>query len=132
MRRSPWSPTVARRILIADDDEAILEGLCLILEEEGYEVLASTTGPTVATVLDHRPALIFLDVWMSGLDGRDACRALKAEPRTRHVPVILASANADAHHFAAECGADDVLHKPFELDEVLRLADRYTSRATPT
>lgn len=113
------------RILVADDDDAILEGMRLILEDEGYEVITTRTGPTIESVIEERPALIFLDIWMSGLDGRNVCAAIKSDKRTHGVPVILSSANIDVGRFAKECGADDILTKPFELDEVLRLAERY-------
>ena len=87
-------------------------------------------GPTPAIVMDQRPTAIFLDVWMLGSDGREICLNLKADPLTRETPIVLTSANNDTLRFAASCGADDVLLKPFEMDEVLRIAGRYARRAT--
>lgn len=122
---------MADRVLVADDDDAILVGMRLILEDEGYEVIISPSGPTVEHVVQERPALIFLDVWMSGQDGRTICAAIKSDERTRGVPVVLSSANIEVGRFAEECGADDILMKPFELDEVLRLARRYVRSIEP-
>src|SRR5579884_3220359 len=62
--------------------------------------------------------LLLLDLWLSGWSGRDICISLKSQEATRHLPIILISANNETEKIAHEAGADDFLAKPFNLDEV--------------
>ena len=113
-----------KKILIADDDPAILDVLSLFLEDVGYEIETTDDG---ATIQDARssPDLMLLDIWMSGWNGRDICVHLKSQEPTRHIPIILVSANRDTEKIAKEAGADDFLLKPFDLDKVLEKIEQY-------
>lgn len=90
------SLTEKRRILVADDDPSILEVISLILEDAGYEVTTSVNGETVKKVHGILPDLILLDIWMSGMDGREICKYLRANKKLKHIPVVMISANKDA------------------------------------
>lgn len=114
-----------KKILIADDDPAILEALTLMLEDAGYETDTTVDGQTIQEATDQLPDLILLDIWMSGTDGRDICKHLKRRPQTKHIPIIMVSANKDAEHIAKESGADDFIAKPFEMDDLLALIEKY-------
>lgn len=114
-----------KKILIADDDPAILEALTLMLEDAGYETDTTVDGQTIKEATDQLPDLILLDIWMSGTDGRDICKHLKRRPQTKHIPIIMVSANKDAEHIAKESGADDFIAKPFEMDDLLALIEKY-------
>jgi DNA-binding response OmpR family regulator len=106
-------------ILVADDDPAIVDSIQYMLEDEGYAVETTVDGETVAVMFEHHPDLLLLDIWMSGQDGRDICKALKAQESTRHIPIIMISANKDTEKIAREAGADDFIGKPFDIDDLL-------------
>jgi CheY-like chemotaxis protein len=71
-------------------------------------------------MVERQPDLLLLDIWMSGLDGREICKALKLQDHTKHIPIILVSANRDTEQIAHDAGADDFLNKPFDMDDLLR------------
>jgi CheY-like chemotaxis protein len=114
-----------KKILIADDDPAILEVLTLFLEEVGYNVETRQDGHTLQAFEHGYPDLLLLDIWMSGWNGRDLCRYLKSQEETRHLPILLVSANRNMERIAREAGADDFLAKPFDLDELLEKIERW-------
>ena len=117
---------MSKKILIADDDPAILDSMQELLEDEGYIVETAADGRTVEEVEDELPDLILLDIWMSGIDGRDIARKLKSQEATRHIPIVMFSANKDTEKIARESGAEDFLAKPFEIDELLDKVAKYT------
>ena len=108
-----------KKVLVADDDAAILDSLSIILEFEGYEVSTTLNG---ATLLDMNefPDLVLLDILMSGVDGRDICRQLKQNQTTSNIPVVLLSASKDIQQSALDAGAKDFLAKPFSIDDLLK------------
>ena len=61
-----------KRVLVADDDQGILDALTMMLEDAGYDVTTTPNGETVQKMKDNFPDLILLDIWMSGMDGRDS------------------------------------------------------------
>lgn len=108
-----------KKILIADDDTAIVDALKMMLDFEGYEVRTAIYGTEVRALKNNLPDLILLDIWMSGDDGQDICRLLKSQKHTRHIPIILISASKEVEKSAREAGADDFIAKPFEMAELL-------------
>lgn len=115
------------KILVADDDPAILDSIKMILELEGYEVTTTVDGATIGRMFEEQPDLLLLDIWMSGQDGKDICRALKAQDTTRHIPIIMISASRDVAESARDAGADDFLTKPFEMEELLLKVKKFTT-----
>lgn len=105
--------------MIADDDPAIVEALVLMLEDAGYETEKTVDGKAVQDIKEHFPDLILLDIWMSGMDGRDICKYLKSQDNTKHIPIIMISANKDAEDIAKKAGADGFVAKPFEMEDLL-------------
>lgn len=114
-----------KRILIADDNQAILEVMELVLTEGGYEVTTTTDGKKVHKLAETQPDLILLDIWMSGSDGRDICMKLKHDQKTQNIPIILVSAIKDTEEKAELAGADDFLEKPFEIKDLLEKVAKY-------
>ena len=108
-----------KRITVADDDPGILDAVGMMLEMEGYVVNATLNGNTVLTSQNELPDIYVLDIWMSGSDGRELCKQLKSDEKTKHIPVILISASNDLKRSAETAGADDFLAKPFEIDALL-------------
>jgi DNA-binding response OmpR family regulator len=108
-------------VLVAEDDEDILDLVVFDLEDEGYEVLTARDGEAaVALALERRPDLILLDVAMPGLDGYEVTRRLRADEATRSTPVVLLTARAQVRDviLGFEAGANDYVTKPFRPDEL--------------
>ncbi len=114
-----------KTIMIADDDPAILDAVCIMLEFEGYNVYCTPNGAEVLTMHNKLPDLLLLDIWMSGVDGRDVCKQLKQNANTSKLPVVLISASRDIERSALAAGADDFLAKPFEIDDLLSKISRH-------
>ena len=115
-----------KRITVADDDPGILDAVGMMLEIEGYEVTSTLNGNTILTQKEL-PDVFILDIWMSGSDGRELCKKLKSEDRTKNIPVILISASNDLKRSAETAGADDFLAKPFEIDALLEKIEKALS-----
>ena len=107
---------VKRRVLIVDDDALILEVLRAILDLEEFDVLTAPDGETgLQLVHDGAPDVVVCDVMMPGMDGYAVCRAIKGDPRTASIPVILLTARdlEDDVVRGKEAGCDSYLTKPF-------------------
>ncbi|MGI8419327.1 MAG: response regulator [Candidatus Levyibacteriota bacterium] len=120
------SSTNKKKILVADDDTAILDVFTLMLEDAGYEVTSTVDGQTVQKVRNELPDLILLDIWMAGVDGQAICKQLKSLKKTKHIPIIMISANKDTREIAKKAGADDFVAKPFEMQDLLVKVEKYT------
>ena len=114
-----------KKILIADDDQVIMDALGAILEFEGYEVVYSVNGASLQNMKNEFPDLLLLDIWMSGIDGRDICKEFKQKENTKNIPIVLISASREIERSALEAGADDFLAKPFEMDDLLKTIEKH-------
>ncbi|GCE21319.1 hypothetical protein KDK_51190 [Dictyobacter kobayashii] len=97
----------------------------MILEDAGYEVLTTRDGQTVQDMKEDLPDLLLLDIWMSGMDGAVICQYLKSQHSTKHIPIILCSANKDTQKLARSSGADDFIAKPFEMMDLVNKVEKY-------
>jgi CheY-like chemotaxis protein len=105
------------KLLIVDDEVAILEALMDILSVEGYEVATAANGAEgLQQVGRDRPDLILLDLMMPVMDGQEMLRRLKDDPALRTIPVVVMSAGRVTK---AELQGSQFLAKPFELDDLL-------------
>src|SRR5215210_6751105 len=125
------SQTVTRHaadkvVLLADDEADVRDLLTSIVGAElGVVVAEARDGAEVLRAVERgRPALVLLDVRMSGLDGLAVTRRLKADPATRNVPVVAISAGASRWE-ALAAGCDDFVGKPFEIDELVAVLTRW-------
>ncbi len=107
------------RILVADDDPTIRSFIQYLLEEEGYVVSVAVGREVLASAQAVPPALILLDVNMPSMDGITITRHLRANPHTRHIPIVLMSAMHQLHERVREVRVERVLSKPFELGMLL-------------
>jgi CheY-like chemotaxis protein len=112
------------RILVIDDDEGITEVIQIVLESEGYEVEVSPDGKRLEQT-EVLPDLILLDLRLIGQNGLELCQALKNNPTTAHIPIILLSANADTGSLAASSGANGFIEKPFDVDDLVAMVQKY-------
>ena len=111
------------RILVVDDVEPNVRLLEAKLTLEYYEVMTAMDGASALKIAAaERPDIILLDVMMPGMDGFETCRLLKADPVTRHIPVVLVTAldGREDKIKGLEAGADDFVTKP--IDDVILFA----------
>ena len=108
------------RILVAEDDPAILAGLSDLLRIEGYDVAEATDG---AAALERfrsaKPDLVLLDVMMPKMSGYDVCRAIRKEDAVTPVVMLTAKGHEVDKVVGLELGADDYIVKPFGMAELL-------------
>ena len=114
-----------KKILVADDDAGIVDAMQILLEDEGYEVITTMDGEKIYEMYEQKPDLVFLDIWMSGINGSTICQKLKANGATKNIPVIMFSANRDTEEIAMQCGADGFLSKPFEIKQLLEIVKKF-------
>lgn len=109
-------------ILVVEDEADILELLRYNLSREGYKVLSAADGQAALEVVRvKRPALILLDLMLPKLDGFEVCRALKQNPDTASIPVVMLTAKTEESDVVAglELGAEDYIPKPFSVKVVI-------------
>ena len=121
---------MSQRILVVDDEESILEVVQIVLEGEGYLVQTSMDSSFLDEISPPFPDAILLDVLLSGEDGREVCRKIKTDTRLQHIPVIMLSAHADASKVANTSGADAFLEKPFDVDALIAIVQKYSTVAS--
>jgi len=116
------------RILVVDDDTSIRSFVEMALDSEGYAVSTATNGAQALAVTDQvQPDLILLDMRMPIMDGWTFARRYREQGGPK-APIVVITAATDAGERAAEIQADGFLGKPFDLDELLGLVSRYTTR----
>ncbi len=106
---------MAEKILVVDDDLDRLKLIGLMLQRNGYEVIAANAGnQALARALSDQPDLIILDVMMPDMNGYEVCRRLRKNPNTQNIPIIMFTAKTliDDKVAGFEAGADDYLTKP--------------------
>ena len=123
--RPPAKP--GTRVLIVDDSTTIVAVLRKMLQQNGYQTLeAYTAEEALELARDLVPDLIFLDIVLPGMDGFAALRALRREPATKQVPIIMISGNVQAteQFYVQRIGSDDFMKKPFSRPEVFTRIER--------
>jgi len=119
-----------KTIWICDDDVDILEICSLILRKKNYEVKTLTNCESMFEKIDQsRPDAILLDLWIPEMGGEEATYRLKANERTRDIPVILFSAHNELEAITERTKADGFVKKPFEVDELIAVMEKATATA---
>ena len=105
-----------KQILAVDDEEDILELVQFNLIKEGYQVFCAASGDEALKLADtHLPDLIVLDLMLPDIDGLEITKILKAEPKTKNIPIVMLTAKGEEADIVTglELGADDYVTKPF-------------------
>jgi CheY-like chemotaxis protein len=121
------SKIAARRVLIADDEDNIRRLVASILGKD-YLVLKAADGQeALDSARFHQPDLILMDIMMPRMDGYSACAALKKDPQTAHIPVVMLTGVGHELNkvLAEQMGADDYITKPFGLDELRAITAKF-------
>ena len=109
----------AKKVLIVDDEQAIIDVLVYNLKKEGYETLEATDGITAVNIaLEEKPDLMLLDIMLPKLDGLSVCKRVKNH---LNIPILMLTAkDAEIDKIVGlELGADDYITKPFSVREVV-------------
>lgn len=112
-----------KKILIADDEDSIHDLLTEALRTHKYDIIHAYDGEeTLQRAEEDRPDLIVLDIMMPLSDGRDVCKALKSNPGTDHMKILVLSGKAEQHDriLCFQLGADDYISKPAAMDYITR------------
>lgn len=126
-KRARLNAREGTRVLIIDDSKTIVTALRKFLRSAGfetYEALDAESG--LASLHAQKPDLIFLDIVLPGMNGFAALRAIRRDPFTRDIPVIMMSGNEQAmeQFFGTRIGADDFMKKPFSRYEIFFRIER--------
>lgn len=120
------------RIVVVEDEIDLQAVLQYNLEQAGHEVLPALRGAeALALVREKRPSLVLLDLMLPDMSGTEICRAIKDNPATRGVPVIMLTAKGEEidRVVGFELGADDYVVKPFSVRELLLRVNAVLRRA---
>jgi DNA-binding response OmpR family regulator len=108
-------------VLVVDDNVDILSMLHAMLEYKGYKATTlDKTNDLIPVIKDLQPDIILMDKFLSGSDGCDFCKELKADPELAGIPVIMISAHPQARIECLAAGADYFIEKPFDMDHLLQ------------
>ena len=121
------TPNTQKTIMVADDNEGILDVMRVILEENGYKTSTTNNGEDLLHLDEPLPDLLFLDLMLSGTNGSELCTILKSNKKTQNLPILILSANHNIAEIAETCGADGYLGKPFNIKQMLDLVELHTA-----
>jgi len=110
------------KVLIAEDEETIVESLSFLMEKEGYDVSVATDGRTAISMIARDiPDMVLLDVMMPVCDGFEVVRAVRSDSNTRQVPIMMLTAKTREvdRRKGLELGVDDFVTKPFSTRDVV-------------
>lgn len=128
--------TRPKRILIAEDDEDILESIKIALESKNFEVLVAPDGKKAEIMIrENMPDLVIMDVKMPFKDGLSICRECKADPELSKIPIIIVTGMTQGSEYSDEemakgVGCDDFITKPFDPLNLLLRAERLLAAGT--
>jgi two-component system alkaline phosphatase synthesis response regulator PhoP len=110
------------KILIVDDEQDIVELLSYNLEKEGFSIVKAYDGEAaLGMVRSEKPDLMLLDLMLPKMNGLDVCKAIRRNPETANLPIIMLTAKGEEIDkiIGLEIGADDYITKPFSVKELV-------------
>lgn len=109
------------QILVLDDSPAIVDSIEMMMEFEGLTISKFYKGSDMLNALNSeaKPDVILMDMWLSGEDGRDICRTIRADENLRDIPVLIMSASRGLEQSALDAGANDFIAKPFDMGDMI-------------
>jgi DNA-binding response OmpR family regulator len=119
-----------RRILVVDDNKDILEAVSLVLSRKEMDVVTLDDPAFLQDYISkYTPDLLLMDIAMGSYDGRQLCRDIKTSPDEKQLPVILFSARNYSAESIRNSQADDMLVKPFRINELYDILHRLLPQA---
>lgn len=110
---------MSKTILVADDEESIVEVVSLFLQYNGYDTLEAYDAQTAINMVAKKPDLIILDVWFGPVDGTTLCKHFKGQQASKDIPILMFSAARDLRKYTLDAGADSYIEKPFDINDLL-------------
>jgi DNA-binding response OmpR family regulator len=117
---------MAKKVLIADDEENIVAALEFLLQRRGYETRVAKNGDEALSEIEHfAPDLVLLDVMMPRKSGYEVCQRMRGRPEWRHIKIIMLSAKGREVEVSkgVSLGADLYITKPFSNTELVAKID---------
>ena len=114
---------VPQSVLVVEDERNIVESLKFLIGKAGLDVRVAYDGPTALRMIEEKaPDLLLLDIMLPGFDGFEVLRAIRNNPRRRHIRIMMLTAKGREvdRHKATELGVDEYVTKPFSTREVLQ------------
>jgi len=119
-------PITTRKVLVVDDDPIIRDMMADILDFEGYATCVARNGYEALQMLrGEEDFLVFLDIMMPGMSGKEVCAVLQREPELRKRHVIVLMSALDNLEEAASLKADAILQKPFLAEDLVTILEPY-------
>ncbi len=121
-----------KKILIVDDEQDIVESLKFVLEGNDYTCYCAYNGEDGLNMArELMPDLLILDVMMPRINGYKISRLLKFDSKYKDIPILMITARSQEEDklIGEETGADEYITKPFDLDEVLEIVNKYLEKA---
>ncbi|MDO8785218.1 MAG: response regulator, partial [Syntrophales bacterium] len=113
-----------KTILIVDDEKSICKSLGAILKDEGYDVLTAGSGEeALKNLKEELPFIVFLDIWLPGIDGLETLKIIKSENPEIRVVMISGHGTIETAVKATKMGAFDFIEKPLSLEKVILVAN---------
>lgn len=114
-----------KKILVIENDLDILDVVGFVFENKGLEVIESQSRVPIETIIEQNPDLVLLDYYLDEGYGKEICLAIKTNPVTKHIPVIIFSAMTGLEKAANDSCADTFIAKPFDIDDLEKLVERF-------
>jgi CheY-like chemotaxis protein len=114
-------------VLVVDDDKDLRDTLVDVLQEEGYEAIAASSGQEALKLLQEgaRPGIILLDMMMPGMDGQRFRTEQMQNGAWTTIPTVIFSAHVKAAEAASTMGVAGVLQKPVRMEALLEMVSRF-------
>ncbi len=122
---------MAYKILVVDDEPTIVRLMEFILARQGHEMMVAVNGEeALEKIRAHAPDLVLLDIMMPRIDGYEVARAVRADPATASLPIIMLSAKAQEEDIrrGVGIGVDEYITKPFSPEHLVHVVAGYLSR----
>lgn len=115
-----------KSVWVVDDDLSILEVTRIVLEDAGFNVKAIPNDRLLMEALHkEQPCLILLDIYLSGVDGRDVSKQIKSLPEIKNIPIIMMSAATDLRNKTKEGHADGFIKKPYDIFSLVEMINKH-------
>ncbi len=125
-----------KRVLVVDDDPAIVETLVQVLQRDGrWDVRTATTGYDAGLLTESfRPSLMLLDYLLPDINGNQVCQRIKGSPHLKDTKIIIVSGVVNQSEVQAllDAGADDFVKKPFNVSQLLAKMSQLTGSDSPS
>lgn len=110
-----------KKVLVIENDVDTLDVIGLLLEDTGFEVLPSENRVPIERILQQQPQLVLIDYFLNDGYGNEICLEIKANPLTRHIPVVLISTSNNIEQIAIDSLADAYISKPFDINDLEKI-----------